>query len=125
MLTLRTISGKFKICRFSAETPLPAALFTLPLYSVTRIGDELSVLVPETVQLNADTVEDGWGMLGVAGPLDFALTGILARIAEVLAAADISIFALSTYDTDYILVKHDKLQAAITALKAAGYQHAP
>jgi len=57
----------------------------------------------------------------VAGPLDFALTGILASLAGPLAAADISIFAVSTYDTDYVLVRADALDAALVALRGAGH----
>ncbi len=121
MLTLRVIDGSYKVCRFSAETAPPAALFQLPFYNISRIGDELSIVVPSTFALNCEKVEADWAMLGVVGPLDFGLTGILARIAAVLASAEISIFALSTYDTDYILVKQDKLPAAVAALRQAQY----
>jgi hypothetical protein len=115
------IDGAFKLCRFSAEIPPPPALFQLPHYSISRIGDELSIVVPEAFQIDCDTVEGGWAMLGVIGTLDFGLTGILAGIAAVLAAAEISLFALSTYDTDYILVKQRNLQNAVAALRAADY----
>ncbi len=121
MLTLKIIHGSFKICRFSAEHTPPPTLFQLPIFNISRIGDELSIVLPEAFALDCDTVEVGWAMLGVVGTLDFALTGILAGIAGVLAAAEISIFALSTYDTDYILVKQTDLQNAITELRQAGY----
>lgn len=65
--------------------------------------------------------EDGWRAFRAAGPLDFSLTGILAGIASVLAAAGIPIFAVSTYDTDYVLVKTERYEAALDALRAAGY----
>ena len=63
----------------------------------------------------------GWSCLKIAGPLDFSLTGILADISTVLAEAEISIFAISTFDTDYILVKSEKLPYAKAALLASGY----
>lgn len=121
MLTLQVVDGRFKVCRLEAGRPVPPALFHLPLVSITRIGAELSIIVPESFPLGAEHVESGWAMLGVVGPLDFALTGILARLAAVLAAAQIPIFALSTFDTDYLLVKYAALQSAIAALRAAGY----
>ena len=68
------------------------------------------------------TVERGWRALGVLGPLDFGLTGILASIAAPLAAAGVSIFAISTYDTDYVLVRETALATAVDALRAAGHE---
>ena len=67
-------------------------------------------------------VEDGWRAFKVLGPLDFSLTGILSAIAAPLAEAGISIFALSTYDTDYVLVRAHALDSACAVLSAAGYQ---
>lgn len=66
-------------------------------------------------------VENDWRLLRVAGTLDFALVGILAKLSHVLAEANVSIFALSTYDTDYLLVKSDQLAVALKALTQAGY----
>ena len=65
--------------------------------------------------------EDGWRALRVAEPMDFGLTGVLAGISTVLAQAGISIFAVSTFDTDYILIKAENLGLAQTALEAGGY----
>ena len=121
MLTLRVIDGTFKVCRFSADHTPPSNLLQLPFYNISRIGAELSVVVPESFALDCATVETGWAAMGVVGPLDFALTGILSRIAGVLASAEISIFALSTYDTDYILVMQVDLQNAVAALRSADY----
>ena len=69
--------------------------------------------------------EDGWRALYVDGVLEFELVGILADISSVLAEAGVSIFALSTYNTDYILVKEDKLQTAVQALCQGGYTILP
>ncbi|MEA2380663.1 MAG: uncharacterized protein QOH72_634 [Solirubrobacteraceae bacterium] len=65
--------------------------------------------------------ESGWRALGVDGPLDFALTGVLAAVAVPLAEAGVSIFAVSTYDTDYVLVRADRLPDAVAALRGAGH----
>jgi hypothetical protein len=66
-------------------------------------------------------IESGWRALGVVGPLDFSLIGILAALAEPLAAAKVSIFAISTYDTDYVLVREKSLETALAALRRAGH----
>lgn len=93
-----------------------------PLASVTRTGAELSVVcaqeaVPESVQ-----AERGWRAMAVAGPLDFALTGVLASLAEPLAEAGVPIFVVSTFDTDWLLVKDDRLDDALAALRARGHE---
>ncbi len=67
------------------------------------------------------TCQRGWRGLKVAGPLDFALTGVLASLAGPLAEAGVSIFAISTYDTDYLFVREEQLGAAIDALRRAGF----
>lgn len=92
------------------------------LYFIGHTDSELS-LVCETNKTPALTLarEDGWRALRVVGTLDFSLTGILSKIATVLADAKIGIFAVSTYDTDYILVKQQNLDPAVEALKRAGY----
>ena len=91
-------------------------------YFIGRTDEELS-LVCRTEDTPAGTTarEDGWRGFRVQGTLDFSLTGILSKLATVLADAGIGIFAVSTYDTDYILVKRENLDRAVEALKAAGY----
>lgn len=106
----------------SAQTkPFPATVFTSPLYFLAQTADELSIVCPSDIQIDAPKVEKHWRCLKVLGPLDFSLTGILAKLATVLAEADISIFAVSTYDTDYLLVQQANLEAASQALTKAGY----
>ena len=90
--------------------------------SVTRTAEELSVVceqagVPANIQAERD-----WRALRIKGTLDFSLTGILANIAFPLANAGISIFAVSTFDTDYVLVKAERLGEAVSALTAAGHR---
>ena len=90
--------------------------------SITRTPEELSVVCAETaLPADAPQAELGWRALQVAGPLNFELTGILSSISEPLADAEISLFALSTYDTDYVLVREADLERAIEALEGAGH----
>lgn len=108
------------IARLPADAGTPPWAASGSWYSVTRSADELSVvcesdLVPCDVQCNGP-----WRALKVAGPLDFALTGILSRLARPLAEAGIPIFALSTFDTDYILVREESVTDAKTCLSEAG-----
>ena len=86
-----------------------------------RTSDELSLVLPESVEVESDKSDPGWACFKVEGPLEFGLVGILAGISSVLAEAKIAIFALSTFDTDYILVKRDQVEAAKEALGSAGY----
>ncbi|KDO23911.1 STE/STE11 protein kinase [Saprolegnia parasitica CBS 223.65] len=90
-------------------------LVTAPLTSLAVTADEISVVLPATVPLPTapSATEDGWVAFKVEGPLDFGLTGILSALTAPLASVGIPVFAISTYDTDYILVKHDKADAAI------------
>ncbi|WP_265457203.1 ACT domain-containing protein [Enterococcus sp. HY326] len=92
-----------------------------PLF-IANTKDERSVVLP-TEKVPALTLnrEDGWRALKIVGVLDFSLVGILAKIASLLAEQDISIFAVSTYNTDYILIKEDKLAKTISVLGDAGY----
>jgi hypothetical protein len=93
-----------------------------PIWSITRTPDEISIVTSEE---HADptwaNVEHGWRCFKVRGPLDFSLVGILAALAGTLAAANISVFAISTYDTDYILVRDGDADRAATALMEAGH----
>lgn len=90
--------------------------------SVTRTAAELSV-VCETAAVPADAVaERGWRRLEVLGPLDFALTGVLASLAQPLAEAGVPVFVISTHDTDHLLVKGDRLADAEAALRSAGHE---
>ncbi|OQX62500.1 MAG: hypothetical protein B5M51_06030 [Anaerolinea sp. 4484_236] len=93
----------------------------LPSSKVFSAHNALSIVCDINTNIASEKSEKDWACIKVLGPLDFALTGILARISNVLAEAEISIFALSTYDTDYVLVKSNTLLASKKALKKAGY----
>lgn len=115
--------GDYSVYRFEADAPLPDALSrTIPFSSVTRTERELSVVGPEGAFPGADAQENGWTLWEVEGPLDFGMIGVLSSITAPLAAAGISVFTVSTFDTDYILWKLDKAAAAVRALRSAGFE---
>jgi hypothetical protein len=119
-LPLTLLPARLAVCRLDAHAPLPS----WPrgeLVALTRTADELSIVCAEECVPPGTQIEAGWRALKVAGPLDFSLTGILAAIAAPLAAAKISIFALSTYDTDYVLIKETHVADAIRVLSRAGH----
>ena len=120
-LTLTILPEPFTIHRLSPESAIPDALYRSRFFSITRSDEELSLVCESAITIPSSTQESGWRALQVQGPLDFALTGILARLATTLADADISLFALSTYDTDYLLVRESSLDGAVRALVGAGY----
>lgn len=121
-LPLTLLPDHLAVCRLAPDAPLPAWVAGPGFASVTRTDEELSIVVRED-RVPGDGVAVGpWRALKVQGPLDFALTGILAALTAPLADAGISLFAIATYDTDYILVRAETLDAAITALKAAGHR---
>ena len=120
-VTLRVLDGELAVCRLPADAPAPPVPAGAALFAVTRTRGELSIVCPRADAPADAEVEPGWRALGVLGPLDFGLTGILASLATPLAAASVSIFAISTYDTDYVLVRDTALPAAIDALRGAGH----
>ena len=118
MLTLQILSQALTVCKVADLSGFALS----GLYFIGNTDSELS-LVCQTDKTPVNTVarEDGWRAMRVVGTLDFSLTGILSGIATVLADAKIGIFAVSTYDTDYILVKQENLDRAFETLKLAGY----
>ncbi|TKB44354.1 ACT domain-containing protein [Thalassotalea mangrovi] len=119
--TLQLLDELFNIHSFEQDSPIPAEVFSASVFFIAKTYEELSVVVPNTVALTSQEVESDWRALEVLGPLGFSLTGIMSQISGVLAAQQISIFAISTFDTDYILIKQDKVQLAINALRTDGY----
>lgn len=122
MLTMKLLKDRFAVCRLSNEEEIPHWAKESNFFSITRTLDELSIVclqgdVPDEVQCEKD-----WSALKVEGPLDFSLIGILSSISTILAENKISIFAISTYDTDYILVKHSEINKAIEVLSNKRYK---
>jgi uncharacterized protein len=121
-LTLALLPDRLAVCRLPPDAALPSEPPGGPLWSVTRTPHELSLVLAEDAVQDGWKAERGWRCLAVEGPLDFSLTGIMASLATPLAEARISLFAVSTYDTDYVLVREENLKRAIEALRGIGHR---
>lgn len=121
-LRFSVLPGSFAVVRLPPDADVPARALAPPFHSVTRTPDELSLVCPDHAVPEGARAEPGWAVLVLAGPFPFELTGILASVLAPLAAAGVGIFATSTFDTDYVLVKKEKLDAAVAALVAAGHE---
>jgi uncharacterized protein len=120
-LTLSVLPDTLAVCRLGEKDAIPSWAYEGSFISITRTRQELSLLCPQENVPEGVVSEKGWRALQVVGVLDFSLTGILYSILQPLTEAKVSIFAVSTYDTDYILVKEDRLDAAVRALTEAGF----
>ena len=118
-MRVRVLPGHFAVARLRADEPLPAWGPQGPLWSVTRRGDELSVVCVEEVVPDGVTAERGFHALDLPEPLAFDAVGVLASLAAPLAAAGIPILAVSTFETDVLLVRD--LDGAVAALREAGF----
>jgi hypothetical protein len=122
MVTLTVLEQTFTLHRLQPDVEIPALALHSPFFAIMRTDDETSLVLPDSVEIENDKSEAGWACFKVEGPLEFSLVGVLAGITSVLAEAKVPIFALSTFDTDYILVKREQVQAAKVALTTAGYK---
>jgi hypothetical protein len=121
-LPLVVLPDRLAVARLDRSDSVPAwAVASSPLSAVVRTAGELSVLTAEARVPEGARAERGYRAFMVRGPLPFDLIGVFASMAEPLARADISIFALSTFDTDYVLVKEPDLQRAVDVLRRAGH----
>jgi len=118
---LTLVPGPFAVCRLGAEDRIPAPLLDARPVSITRTSGELSIVCPEELAPAGARCESGWAWLALEGPIPFTATGIMSSLLAPLAEARIGIFALSTYDTDAILVKQAQLDGAVSALERAGH----
>ena len=119
-IELEVLAQELTVCKVASVSDIA---LDRTLYFIGRTDGELS-LVCEADAVPEKTLarEDGWRAFRVKGTLDFSLTGILARLSGVLAENGIGLFAVSTYDTDYILVKRENLEKALDCLIEAGYR---
>lgn len=115
-LSLSVLPDRLAICRLEAGAELPAWALGSGFRSITRTADETSVVCAEEAVPREVRAERGWRALKVEGPLDFSITGVLASLASPLADAGVPVFAVSTYDTDYLLVKTADLERAVEVL---------
>lgn len=119
-LPLDLLDQPLAVCRLDPMAAVPPWVAG-DLVSVTRTTDELSVVCAADAVPIGTRVEGPFRALAVRGPLDFALTGVLAALAVPLAEARVPVFVLSTYDTDVVLVPADRVDAAVRALEDAGH----
>lgn len=121
-MSLVVVDGEFAVHRLPPEAEIPPQVLRADFYALTRTAEELSLVCPAGIPVPGARREEGWAVLKVEGPLDFSLTGVLADLSSALAAAGVSVFAISTFDTDYLLVKAERLPDAVTALRQAGHR---
>ena len=121
-LVLSMLSETFTIHKLSPDASIPEEILKSNFYSVSKTEKELSLVCSEVFEFQSLQSSNGWKCIKVKGPLDFNLTGILASISDILTRGKISIFAISTFDTDYILVKSQEVSLARKKLKKAGYK---
>jgi hypothetical protein len=120
--TLSVLDATFSIHSMSAEQSIPAFVLSSDFYFIGKTHDELSLVVKQDIAIEALESDYDWRVLEVLGPLNLSMVGIMAEISAILAAAKISIFVVSTFETDYFLVKSDSLAQAVAALKKARYE---
>lgn len=122
LLHLQLLPETLAVCRLEPDCPVPDWATQGSFYSITRTTEETSVVCPEWAVPQDARAERGWRILKVGGPLNFSLTGVLACLTKPLAEANVSVFALSTYDTDYLLIRERDVRAAVAALRGAGHR---
>ncbi len=122
LLKFRQLPGSFAICRLAPGASLPQLNWAAPFVSVTRTTDELSIVCPADQAPAGAKSESPWTCFKLEGPFPFSLTGILASFLDPLAANSIPVFAVATFDTDYVLVKEEVAATALKTLQASGHQ---
>jgi len=120
-MQLTLLDETYSVCKLTVGSEIPGWAFIGSFISVTRTKDELSIVCEQRHVPSDVKSEPNWRVFKVQGPLDFGLTGILASIANPLADAKVSIFAISTFDTDYVMIKANDLKTAKACLISAGF----
>lgn len=126
MLRFRALPERYAICRLDPNVAIPDwALRPAELTSITRTTEELSIVCPVSHVPPNSKSDAGWIALKLEGPFPFSMTGVLASFINPLSGNGIPIFAIATFDTDYVLIKHESWPIASTALESAGHKIAP
>jgi hypothetical protein len=123
-MKLTQLPEKLAVCRLAPDEDIPHWAHSKSFLSITRTADELSIVCPEALVPSYIHDERNWIAFKVEGPLDFSLTGVLAALATPLAAGGVPIFTISTFDTDYILVKEQNVPLARKLLETYGHSFA-
>lgn len=124
-IVFSVLDDKYCVAKLPPDSMIPPAQVDGELYSVTRTNEETSLICLEQEAPENAEIERNWRVLKVQGPLEFSLKGVLSSMLNPLAAAEISIIALSTYNTDYVLVKQYDLSKALSVLSLAGHRLTP
>jgi hypothetical protein len=119
---LTLLPGIFAVCRFEAGAGVPAWATAGPFFSITRTTDELSIVCDQSAVPEGVRCERDWRCLKLTGPIPFSTVGVLASLVQPLADAGVSVFAISTFDTDYVLVKEGDVEKAVETLCQAGHE---
>lgn len=119
------LEGTFSIHRFPRDEPVPAKVYSGSHFWIGKTGDELSIVCESSINIKSEFADHGWSVIKLIGPFELNTIGIVSEVSAALAKENISIFVQSTYDTDYILVKEQNINTAISALKLAGYYYKP
>ena len=120
-LSLTLLAGNLAVCQLPADAQIPDWAYSGELSVIVRTRDELSLVCEQHFVPAQIRVEKNWRAFKVQGPLDFSQVGVLAALAQSLAQAKVSIFAISTFDTDYVLVKEHSIDLAVQALRQSGF----
>ena len=120
-LTLELLPDVYSICRLDPQADIPSWVLEGDFLSITRTKNELSLVCSQERVPHVVECDKGWRCIMVRDPLDFSLVGILASLTSSLAEVGISIFAISTFETDYLLVKVENLRRALLKLEEAGH----
>ena len=120
-LQLKIIKTPLTIHRLNPNEKIPTHVLTENFFSICKTEEEISIVCPSHLIFDSGNKETGWVTIQVVGPLHFSLTGILADITTALANSSISIFAISTFDTDYILIKEEAIIKAKSVLENEGH----
>jgi nitrilase len=120
-LTLLAVAGRFAVCKLPSGSAIPTWATAGDVFNVTRTADELSVVCRQEMVPEGTHCESGWRCVRVAGSMPFTQVGVLASLTSPVAKAGVGVFAFSTFDTDYLLVKEADFPQAAAALRAAGH----
>jgi hypothetical protein len=121
-MLLELLDGEYSVYKFNVKQPIDKNILGKDFVSVTRTKDEISIVSVSGTMENYEKFESGWKILKIAGVLDFGLIGIISKISTILSNESIGIFVMSTYNTDYIMIKKENTERAIKALMENKYE---
>jgi hypothetical protein len=117
------LAKRYSVFRFNKDSTLPDWIYSSDFYSITKTKDETSVItIQNDIDLAGIEKNDNWRIIKIVGPLDFSLIGIIAEVSGIFKESRIFIFTISTYETDYILIKQKDLNSGIEALREEGHK---